>query len=290
MENLTGGVKRPRAAEAPRFFSIFQKRSRSSARSKPEQKPSADSTSDGDVTASRQIFCDLDGVLVDFDAGVTQLQNAHYAKPGRKPAFHMWKAIRQAPHFYRTLPWTADGKELWTAIAPLRPHILTGVPWSQDASRDKFEWCQQELTLPQPIPWKWRNMLGPKKTHVRANLHMAEASLTAETSSASDASSMPPTNGDSTMRCAPTVITCWSLNKPLECRSAGDVLIDDRPEAYDLRIRWEQAGGVFIHHTSARETIRALVEMGLLSQRSENNEERDVVEDPGEPTSVNSKC
>jgi hypothetical protein len=41
----------------------------------------------------------------------------------------------------------------------------------------------------------------------------------------------------------------------------GDVLIDDRPNHRHL---WEGAGGVFILHTSARQSVAALKNLGLL--------------------------
>ena len=42
----------------------------------------------------------------------------------------------------------------------------------------------------------------------------------------------------------------------------GDVLVDDYRK--DQR-HWEEAGGIFIHHTSARSTIAALKRIGLLN-------------------------
>jgi hypothetical protein len=41
----------------------------------------------------------------------------------------------------------------------------------------------------------------------------------------------------------------------------GDVLVDDNPKFCEL---WEEAGGVFVHHTSAECTLAALTELGLL--------------------------
>jgi hypothetical protein len=287
-ETANGGAKRPRA-EAPRLFSIFQKRRKSSQVPPEQNRSTGDNTKDGDATAPREIFCDLDGVLVDFEAGVNQLRNAYDAKAKRQPPFRIWREIRQTPHFYRTLPWMADGTVLWAAIAPLQPHILTGVPWAQTAARDKFDWCQQELTLPPSCSWKWRNMVGTKKTHVRTNLHLPEAnSMTTIATNTSDASSVPFSSVGTPARRPPSVVTCWSQNKPLECRSAGDILIDDRPENHDLRARWEQAGGIFIHHTSARETIRALVQLGVLSEDEckELKETGKVSEDVRVPESV----
>jgi len=50
------------------------------------------------------------------------------------------------------------------------------------------------------------------------------------------------------------VITCWSKEKHLYGQE-GDVLIDDRIMA---KAKWEDMGGIFIHHTSAVDTLKQL--------------------------------
>ena len=63
------------------------------------------------------IFCDLDGVLADFDAGVRQLTGS---SPEDMPVSQMWRAIsgsRARNGFFGSLDWMSDGEELWDAIA-----------------------------------------------------------------------------------------------------------------------------------------------------------------------------
>jgi hypothetical protein len=180
-----------------------------------------------------QIFCDLDGVLVDFERGVLKLT-------GRPPYKGMWPRVHQQDlHFYRDLEWTADGNELWEAIWPLRPNILTGVTTGSTVKRDKFEWCKRELC----VEVNWRDMAAPGKTHQRVENEKDK--------------------DDENDRSLCTVITCWSANKHLECRD-GDILIDDRPDGHDLQENWEDAGGIFIHHVSTEQTLRELRELGIL--------------------------
>ncbi len=50
------------------------------------------------------------------------------------------------------------------------------------------------------------------------------------------------------------IITCMARDKHHHM-SPGDVLVDDRA---DHRGKWEDAGGVFVHHKSARESLREL--------------------------------
>ena len=56
------------------------------------------------------------------------------------------------------------------------------------------------------------------------------------------------------------MITCLSKDKCLHIMNPGDVLVDDYLRYRDL---WEKAGGTFIHHVSAKESIRQLASLGL---------------------------
>lgn len=51
-----------------------------------------------------------------------------------------------------------------------------------------------------------------------------------------------------------TMICCLSKNKR-DYMKPGDVLVDDWTRYRPL---WEEAGGIFIHHKSAKESIEAL--------------------------------
>lgn len=50
------------------------------------------------------IFCDLDGVLVDFDAGVQNLFQRK-VNVNELPSNVLWKSIGKTPNFFRNLPW-----------------------------------------------------------------------------------------------------------------------------------------------------------------------------------------
>jgi hypothetical protein len=60
------------------------------------------------------------------------------------------------------------------------------------------------------------------------------------------------------------MITCLSKEKCLHMMNPGDVLVDDYLRYREL---WEKAGGIFIHHVSARESIRQLAALGLEVRR-----------------------
>lgn len=89
------------------------------------------------------IFCDLDGVLADFEQGVVNKFNKIPSQI--KPAV-MWSAINKSSRFFETLPWTPKGRQLWSHIKQYNPIILTGIPrGSQTAVEQKIRWCQREL-------------------------------------------------------------------------------------------------------------------------------------------------
>eukprot|EP00906_Rhabdomonas_costata_P024355 RCo035023 len=96
---------------------------------------------------SGRLFCDLDGVLTDFDKKVVEICGD---RPERLPQKAMWKALfhvgRGQPNgFYDQLEWIPGGPELWQAIRHLNPVILSGLPLGNWAAPQKRKWCAREL-------------------------------------------------------------------------------------------------------------------------------------------------
>ena len=58
-----------------------------------------------------------------------------------------------------------------------------------------------------------------------------------------------------------TIITCMAVDKRKHCKP-GDVLVDDTTRH---RALWEEAGGIFVHHRSAADSIARLASLGLLA-------------------------
>jgi len=96
-----------------------------------------------------KIFCDLDGVLVDFDRGVCEIFNMDKARTASSiPPHVLWRKIHSTPKFFRNLKLTKDGLELWETLLLRhngRLSILTGCPTDKMSKFHKFEWCQQHL-------------------------------------------------------------------------------------------------------------------------------------------------
>lgn len=136
---------------------------------------------------SYKIYCDMDGVLVDFEAGVQRLVQVPTRQLEKET---MWKHIAETRAFFEDLSWTRDGKELWNGIRHLKPDILTGVPAILSSRIEKVQWCQREL--------------GLEKVH---HVDMAGSGHDDHHS----------TNGCRPKEDATNIITCWSNNKHREC-------------------------------------------------------------------------
>ena len=95
------------------------------------------------ISSKYMIFCDLDGVLADFEQGIRNKfnKNVDELKSGL-----MWGVINKSTTFFETLPWMPRGRELWSQIKNYDPIILTGVPRGcSTASEQKIRWCKREL-------------------------------------------------------------------------------------------------------------------------------------------------
>ncbi len=156
----------------------------------------AGSLSDAADSATRnmqkpfKVYCDMDGVLVDFEKGVVRLLNA---APSNLVRGTMWKTIARAPQFFENLEWTQDGRRLWHAIRHLKPDILTGVPYPKTSRVEKFNWCKRELGL-------------------------EEAHFVDYAAGHNDHECV---NGNTPKEGSTNIITCWSNNKYKEARNGS---------------------------------------------------------------------
>lgn len=92
-----------------------------------------------------KIYCDLDGVLVDFIKGyydLTGIDISGFHRNDKK----FWDPLTKAGYkFWINLEWTKDGKELWNYIKKYNPELLSA-PSRDDSSRvGKKDWVKREL-------------------------------------------------------------------------------------------------------------------------------------------------
>jgi hypothetical protein len=206
------------------------------------------------------LFCDLDGVLCDFDGGVKKICGGK--APDALPIGRMWAAVARTDRFFERLDWTSDGRELWEAIRHLNPSILTGVPSSKRpalSGAEKAKWCGREFQC----QVNHVNMATKSRRHVVVSGKKKPGAI--------------------------NVISCWSSNKHLEC-TKGSILIDDRRK---LEAAWEGAGGTFVHHVNTEATLHQLRKLGVLgvfSEPSNIDSEHDPVKVTATATATVSKC
>jgi len=122
-----------------------------------------------EIVGSRyKIYCDLDGVLVDFIKGFSAISddpkilNPHkYSKHYGDDVF--WKLIQQyGMEFWRDLDWMDDGKALWRYIKHREPVIISTPNMGFKPSYEgKKKWVAQNLGKYDLIltdkKYKWSN-------------------------------------------------------------------------------------------------------------------------------------
>ena len=73
-----------------------------------------------------KIFCDMDGVIVDFEKGYEKLPDALELDGTYHSTPEFWDPINKAgSEFWVNLDWTSDGKVLWEYIQESLPTILS---------------------------------------------------------------------------------------------------------------------------------------------------------------------
>jgi len=78
------------------------------------------------------IYCDMDGVLVDFEKGYYDLTGTS-TKQFPKGDNSFWQPISAAgAEFWANLPWMPDGQELWRYIKKYKPSLLTAPSVNMD--------------------------------------------------------------------------------------------------------------------------------------------------------------
>jgi 5'(3')-deoxyribonucleotidase len=136
------------------------------------------------VNKKYQIFCDMDGVLVDFEGAVVEqinkdlkdasvtgkkikrlrddlyrldrdfitkedLDKINKEKRLRSARKYMYYRCSNDEDLWANLPWAKDGKELWEEISKYNPFILTAPLDDAECKNGKFRWIKNNL-VPHP--------------------------------------------------------------------------------------------------------------------------------------------
>jgi hypothetical protein len=98
-----------------------------------------------------RIFCDMDGVLVDFDKGYEDLTGLHTKHADVQDSNDFWNKFREGLkeknigefEYWSRLDWMPDGKELWNYIKPYNPYVLTAPSRDPQSREGKRAWAER---------------------------------------------------------------------------------------------------------------------------------------------------
>jgi len=89
-----------------------------------------------------KIYCDMDGVLVDFDKGYKDLTGTEASFNTDPKQF--WEPISKAgAAFWIKLQWMPDGKQLWDYIEQYNPDLLSAPSREESSKIGKFTWVKR---------------------------------------------------------------------------------------------------------------------------------------------------
>ena len=94
-----------------------------------------------------KIYCDMDGVLCDFDKRFEQFggmsSREYEAKYGTKK---FWELIdKVGADFWSKIPWMTEGKQLWNHIKQYNPSLLSAPSQDYSSRYGKKLWVQENM-------------------------------------------------------------------------------------------------------------------------------------------------
>ena len=93
-----------------------------------------------------KIYCDMDGVLVDFEKGYEELTGRNIRGKHIRGDADFWQPISDAGEdFWVNLEWMSDGKELWSYIKPYSPKLLSAPSREKSSRTGKEKWVAEHL-------------------------------------------------------------------------------------------------------------------------------------------------
>ena len=97
-----------------------------------------------------EIYCDMDGVLVNLYAGIKKHLGTQKLNQGIMDDFFN-SDVGKSAEFWANCPWESGGKQLWKYINQFDTHILSACPsichQDKNVIKGKTQWCLINLKI-----------------------------------------------------------------------------------------------------------------------------------------------
>jgi len=101
--------------------------------------------------SSYKIYCDMDGVLVDFIGGLMETLNISREPFQDEIETFLSTLEGSSIDWWANLGWQEGGKKLWTLLRELNTEILTACPsqckMQPSVKKGKKKWCKKNLKI-----------------------------------------------------------------------------------------------------------------------------------------------
>jgi hypothetical protein len=93
-----------------------------------------------------QIYCDMDGVIADFERGYEELTGIDLQGEFQPEGEEFWNPIQKAGvGFWAGLKWMPDGQQLWDYIKPHKPQLLSAPSREKSSRIGKAVWVKHKI-------------------------------------------------------------------------------------------------------------------------------------------------
>ena len=93
-----------------------------------------------------QIYCDMDGVIADFERGYKELTGIDLQGEFQPEGEEFWNPISKAGvGFWAGLKWMPDGQQLWDYIKPYKPKLLSAPSKDKSSRIGKHVWVKHKI-------------------------------------------------------------------------------------------------------------------------------------------------